>query len=259
MEPRYIAILLIGVVLVFGFIAIQNGNDTGDTLPLSPGQPTVSDTCEDIDNTSERNKCFHDLALDLGDISLCDKIKNFSNLKDECYFDVAIKKNDISLCDKLPETKETDGKIRSECYAEFSNYSNQSESNESPDDAKCDEMADQVTRDKCYLDTAIVEKDPDICESIVGVNTREQCYIKVAQARGDPEICERASELGGGRTQCYLILSKKLQSLELCEKIQDQDAKYICFFEIARIKKDPGICNKTGHMEDICLESLGAK
>lgn len=208
-----------------------------------------------------RAQCQKDIAILIEDPRICDDIKTYSNIKKECYFELANQLGDTSLCDKLPEEKVIAGKTRSECYDAVSKYFNQSKLKEFSTGTRCDKIVYPDTRDKCYYDIAPVKKDQSICENIQAEHIRDWCYIRVARAKEDPDICERVTEPRGNRRKCYVSLAKELQNPDICERIRKKVNKDMCFSEIAKIKQDASICDRISdrYTKNGCVNSVKAK
>ena len=68
-----------------------------------------TDICENQEKNWQIDKCYADTAIELNDVSLCKKSKEYSG---NCYYQIAIKLDDISLCNEAD-------KFKSDCYRAF--------------------------------------------------------------------------------------------------------------------------------------------
>ena len=107
-------------------------------------------------------------------------------------------------------------------------------------------------------------KDAGQCLEVETPNLKAFCLSKVASKKGDSTVCEQAGEVGIV-SECYahIIMQAHDEALDekLCEKaclgdLTDFNFKspQACYYLIARRKKDPSLCEKTGSFKQRCYE-----
>ena len=157
-----------------------------------------------------KDTCYLELARQTkeGDATLCENIG--SSFKDKCYIDAAVKSNDAILCEKI-----TSDEIKPVCFAIIAN-----------DTRFCDNITNDPIRNECYRlcnstiekgnETATpVAKESDIinsdelaeCEKITEVSAREKCYVQIAETNNDSSICEKIED-DNIKDICYSVAQK---------------------------------------------------
>ncbi len=126
--------------------------------------------CEDISEAyiHEKNNCFLNLAAELKDSSLCDKIAFYPDVKDRCYTGYYIEIGNLSHCSTLKEPG--------------------------------------LSKDaECFAGIALNQKDFSICDNIDAEHLRiGWCQFELAITMGDIKYCsyiESGSRIANGRRQ----------------------------------------------------------
>src|SRR3989339_1175165 len=70
----------------------------------------------------------------------------------------------------------------------------------------------------------------------------ERCYVDYAIQNKNPSICQDVSQ-ESIRNSCYDQLASRLNREDLCREITDIDMFSVCLIEIAKAKKDSVICD----------------
>ena len=103
-------------------------------------------TCYGSEDVS---KCFSNLAIEMGDYSLCTKLENYSGyitkqFVNNCYTNIALEKRDISICEFVEEE-------------DVENYCN----------------------DRVAYSLALSYGDTVFCEKIINSTIKESCLIEI--------------------------------------------------------------------------------
>lgn len=98
------------------------------------GDPSICESIIEEGRENEGYACYANIALELSDSSICEKIVNQHNTRDSCYTKVAIKLLDPTICEKT-DTKRF-------CYADFGKETNNLE--------LCDIISNEFYKNICY-------------------------------------------------------------------------------------------------------------
>lgn len=90
----------------------------------------------------------------------------------------------------------------------------------------CRTIADSDERNNCYQDTAINNKDLEICGKITD-STKNSCIWNVARVKNDISICEQISALED-KEWCYHEIAQLNKNPAICDKISSTTAKDKC-------------------------------
>ena len=92
----------------------------------------------------------------------------------------------------------------------------------------------------------------NICENI---STSEMKLTCLAIFTSNPLICEK---LGKFNSYCYETVFSVMKNVSenLCENLMENSSKNLCFHELAILKKDSAICNKTAGRYQWCCGDL---
>ncbi|MFC2153969.1 hypothetical protein ACFLRC_00615 [Candidatus Altiarchaeota archaeon] len=154
-------------------------------------------------------------AKEKQDPSICGKIGDHIQ-QEMCYTDVALALNDSSICENIHEDS------KHVCYQDFaSRY----------DPSICDEkLSSTQSKDSCYSYVAGARQEPLFCEKITQQSIKDSCYLSTPDYHNpDPAVCGKMMD-ETWRDKCYKSTAKKLADPSLCEKIQNDSLKEICFW-----------------------------
>jgi hypothetical protein len=126
----------------------------------------------------ERAACFWDYGREMKTASACEGI-DFSLGKDACYYGVAWEEPDAALCAKI-----MDAKYKDLCFYIVAIDGN---------GELCENIAGP-DRDICFMDTAVENDEPDLCESIESEDYKMTCYMDIALNTGDLSLCDKVSD-----------------------------------------------------------------
>jgi len=79
--------------------------------------------------------------------------------------------------------------------------------------------------------------------------------ICLATINGNPLMCDKVGDLN---SYCYETVFSAMKNIseDLCEKLSDSFPKNLCYHELAKIRKDPSICNITEGRYQWCCGDL---
>jgi antitoxin component YwqK of YwqJK toxin-antitoxin module len=199
-----------------------------------------SDTCEELKELDQKNKCLINIARTSKDVKDCDKIDSLDDkdacrkflgtdnndadvclqindldTKDECLADVAMHTKNKDLCDKIVSD---DAKGLCQIYL----MSNEGKI----DKSKCDKMKEGWIKDMCNSCYAVSIKDMKVCNQVKDTETLHMCQMMVGVVLNDSSICETFKDVAD-KDLCYsmfgLILDKKY-----CNQIENEEMKKDC-------------------------------
>lgn len=160
-----------------------------------------------------RPVAIQSLAKMTDDVSKCniwEKGKTF------CILNYAISKNDESICELLPIIENYDGKA----------------------DAILSPYRD--TRDNCYFQFALSNKDISLCDGS-GVYL-SRCRNRVAVESKNLDLCNYEDI---DTQHCIYLIARKTKNMDICSKI-DQNVTWFnsCYYDFARDLSNLSICDK---------------
>ncbi len=205
--------------------------------------------------------CYFRFARISGNISLCDKIKEWGlegipedpiglkYEKEECYISTVEKTGDASVC----ENRVKDRERKDRCFG--------SVCVKTADIEYCEKIRDQSFKDIYYSFLAEEQNDTSYCEKIKDFDDKEWCKISVKYpGMSYTEHCEeiKSSEIKG---QCYFQLAINKSDASLCGRVIDKYDKDTCYLIVAENTKNEESCKKIndGGRRDFCYFMVGVK
>ena len=182
------------------------------------------DGCGFIDDSTQKDDCYSQIAFVKKDASLCENIITGAP---ECYASIAIETNDASLCEKA-------GLEKRQCFvaAQTGNI----------DD--CDNgLQSRFCKD------AAVAKDPSICNEINDLG--EFCYQNVAINTNTSSLCNKA---GIGKDHCFFKIATTINNAAICENLTD--TRDNCVAWVAFNTGNTDLCFEAGTETQSCLQDL---
>ncbi len=198
---------------------------------------------------SQAYDCIIKFALERKSDSLCAGIEN-AFYRDKCYSEVNAGKSDESACGKLSNLDS-----RGECFAKLAI--------EQGNGDICGKAAAQGTRmdgasDACFYLYAVGSGHNEPCGRIGSPEKSGECLYHFALLSMKPiDGCASASKEATGF--CILRLAVDNQNLELCARLEGS-IKDDCYFQMAALKKDQGICDylENNALKEDCFLQFGA-
>lgn len=160
--------------------------------------------CDLVISRTEKENCFSALGQILQDLSLCQKITRFDDLKNECLTGIAKSSKKPNVCNLI--TKNFD-------------------------------------KDKCYEVVGKSADDVEICLNITWDLSRGDCIYKIAKSSKNIDVCNRIDKADRRiKNNCIGAVAEATQNSELCFGIDEDEIKGDCFFNIAVSTKNSSIC-----------------
>ena len=133
---------------------------------------------------------------------------------------------------------------------------------------ECEKVSGQDGKDRCYMDVAKRNKNPQICESVVNLQAKNDCYNNLAQSLKDITLCTKIVDTINRSYNtliyCYSYLVGYIDpNYKLCEQINNQKSKLECHAAQAIDREDKSICqlmddkSKISDCENIVLSYQG--
>jgi len=179
--------------------------------------------------------CFFEMAKEIGDVTICDRVKK-DNTRGSCYGKLVSEKEDVIYCEKI--VSDSTG-IQSNCFKNLAVAT--------LDFPLCERVRLENSRNECYLSISIELKDTSMCDKIDKQFTTDYCYQKVAIASLDPLMCEKVrSEARDGsynmRDMCYYGIAIVTEDYLLCDKMVEEQHIF-CYSDVAEKTEDTSICD----------------
>jgi len=200
------------------------------------------DVCKNIEDSSERNTCYINLAVSRGDASICNRLG--MGVHDQCYKEVAISKEDLLLCGRIE-----DNDVKDDCYNALAVSGG--------DSSICGKIQKQEKRDDCYNEIALSKEDSSICGKIDTSGKKYDCYNTIALLKENASICDEI-KISVKRDDCYNEIALSKEDTSICYKIEDNTQRDDCFEYIALSKEDSSICAeiKSKSKRDDCYNDI---
>ena len=147
-------------------------NTALDEYSLARMQETGDESyCTPITSEYQKNNCYMRVAIQKGNPTFCSPVTNLLQARALCVAAIALRTSN-------PETCETLGDVRDQCYAHYA----RADIHENYEGAKwCKQIQPPETRDACYMDLLYQEEQlgrrppQDYCERLVSQATQLQC------------------------------------------------------------------------------------
>ena len=206
--------------------------------------------CQNITNQEEKDNCYLQVSKVLINVSICNEIVN-QELKGECLQNIAATKENISICDEIDDSVKRDFCLSlanrfkrniSVCYKMTTKEYKDScfAIAEDNDIKKCEMIENQQMRDNCFNYLAQRVQDASICDNIKEKYAREGCEITVRLKDNDETICEKYTDID--KDNCYIRLSIKLNSIDICGKISTHVGSDQCYRDIGINLQNSSVC-----------------
>jgi len=180
--------------------------------------------CGLIDDTTQKDDCFTQIAYVTKDASLCESVLYG---KSECYASIGIETNDAASCEKAGEEKR-------QCFvaAQTGNIND------------CEEgLQSRFCKD------ASVAKDPSICNEMNDLG--EFCYQNVAINTNTSSLCNKA---GIGKDHCFFKIATTINNAVICENLTDTRDNCVAWVAFNTGNRD--LCFEAGAEVQSCLQDL---
>jgi hypothetical protein len=238
-DPKILAAVVIGVVLVGGFVLF---------FPKPTVQPAVNDDVETDTNDADYSGGLPLPTLPRYDsISDCTSALPYTDQQD-CRRQVAVLTKNPALCDALNGTDADWCKAEafmasgqySQCASLSGNAANQCRRNaafSTEDDSYCKQIADDSgidsLRDDCLRDLASVSGNLSTCAAMTNPDFKDDCIIRalLAQPAPNPDSCTLVVD-SEGRDDCYYALAVALNTNALCGSINEPVYQEGCFNDL---------------------------
>lgn len=188
----------------------------------------VSD-CEKLNRPDEQSICFQIVAIANMSFALCERIDIPINeySKNECQEKIFLAKSDshaldIQFCSEFGK-KDT---LRFErCLLDLARQNG--------DPQICLKITNSQNLQKCLHDCISKTGNVDQCKPLakipeLGMSHALHCYSAVALKAGNPNVCDQILDLGPRETTygpwfyCIVDLAKKKQDINICRKVNEQ-------------------------------------
>lgn len=234
----------------------------------------VTAPCENISAVPERDLCFKALAVEGGNVSVCERIYSV-DVRDDCI--LFFSNESVLLCDKL-----TDEDKKDDCFGVHARKED--------DSLLCDRISDDGKRESCrraVLSPCVFEEDEEkrrLCFALEGEDYSicegvDSCLLSYAVNKSDGEACSQISlnarrgaclsmvfgndscsplALRGERDFCYEIIGEETNNIFFCNKATDGTVyENNCYTFLAVKNMDSAICKHCSSDidEDICYKN----
>jgi hypothetical protein len=194
--------------------------------------------CNPIDNGDNYNKCLFELAVEQGNLDICEKIQSYHSYTSintkNCYEAVVIAKNDPKLCNKI---KNDESDVRTclstiaknkkdyEICLEINSYEN--------------EKSYTNSKYGCLADVGELKDDIALCV----LSENSNCFINVAKDKNKTKYCNLYSDVS---------------QMNLCRTILDPNYGFM-YPEDAFKKLDPELCGNNTNARSLCIREIANK
>jgi len=129
----------------------------------------------------------------------------------------------------------------------------------------CSKITDEKQRSDCFFNSAIYQKDPNLCENVTisdhsGVSL-DNCYTQASGALNSLSGCQTIKNLKGKDT-CIEWVARIKNNISYCDQISDAVKKDRCYYYgDGTERNDLSICSKliSSEMRDRCYNGVAMK
>ena len=166
---------------------------------------------------------------------------------DRCIASQALRLNDIGLCKKAH--------FPMACELSFSLNPINTET--------CTNMKEGIDRDICYIELVKKNKDPNLCEYVSKTGGNQAgCFYKALGKNIDTISEKDCNTLGtysiySFMEACLSDAAKNDNNINLCQKVNDQGSRDMCYFNAILKNKNVDDCNKIirQSLQEICMKN----
>ncbi|MDD5145603.1 MAG: hypothetical protein PHF44_02075 [Candidatus Pacebacteria bacterium] len=220
------------------------------TLAINEKDPSF---CGKIDDGVDKDLCFYNVAVEAENKTFCERIadENFYYME-SCFMAVAEKNGDFATCDEIADSQK-----KKSCKQDIKNSMLQNKAISENSPSLCNQIKSpdggisallnendekKYLRDNCYYETAIANKNAEICKKIKEecqqaiciaeiknpyacerckdeaccgvISMRQSCYNKAAISLEDPSFCGDAT-ITQGKNECYFLIALKSAGIDI--------------------------------------------
>ena len=205
-----------------------------------------SDVCK---KKEDANRCYYGFALLQNNVGLCDKLQTekINNSRQGCLMNIAVQLEDISICDRLKGIEQLD------CRDDFL-YRQARRTNNY---RLCLETSNEEDRDKCLYSVLLHETDTEKCKIISDQEKSDSCVGNILSKRAkdekNPEICIDVPE-ESMRNRCFSEAGSLTTNPDYCKKDDKYKSNYFdCLREVAKRTGDYELCDEFGRNRTYCV------
>lgn len=253
---KFVIVLVIGILVLAAPFIIQGielltsntdfvYTETAVPIDKSSGETTNTSTevevitydyssCLENDNSTEKNFCIRDKAIELNDPVGCDLADEF--FKVECSKAYALGVSSIETCEGI-----TDEQVRFECFSELG-----IEKNNVNFCLKIPIGESNRLRGTCLKNVAFDTANPKICPQINyftldGVIMKDSCIEHFYDTLQDSDLCNSVSNAASKQT-CIESTAKNTNSISLCESLDDETRVDDCLLYLGEQFQNQDAC-----------------
>ena len=238
MEARVLALGVLGVVLVMGFLLVLGLRVSDRPVETFVSETTVvessiesieSTTTEDSSTTTSTSTTSTSTTSTISVSVLINQSVNECKLvedeeqKDWCISNVGISFNSPETCAFIVNKQTLASNY---CYLNVSRVLNET--------YICGRISMPSYRDECYRDTGLALKEPRICFNIRHYADWNDCFRVLAVEFSNVSLCDvirLESELQKDRDECYRDVAISLKNSTICKKVVYRPYKETCLNE----------------------------
>lgn len=173
--------------------------------------------CNEI-KSDIKYRCYHDLALRKGDISICERIES-NEIKNQCKAEIT--KVSPDLCPAYKTTDEQD-----ECYFAYATMNGKKEA--------CASIKGKEAAYRCLLTIAPNDINEALCMEMPDSDSKDRCLETVAINNLDVSICKKIYSWIF-KYECLNVLALRTENVAVCENIDSPTRQAQC---IDAVKKE---------------------
>lgn len=230
-------VLIIAIVGVFVYwnYSIKKSDILNINQPNNETEPNQLLNIETCDTSKYKQKCYSDLAKQLGSVEICEDKITDEDLKQGCYLGVAKATLNDDICTKM-------GRMESFCYSLIA----EAQPLEKKDTALCKKVIDIAN---ATLPTTENQAKLDLYSREI-----RDCYTNVAKTTGELSYC-KAILPESDQNYCYERMAESKKDLSVCNGISSDVRRNDCYLSL--IKEQPGLCQANeGEKIIICSKSI---
>ena len=210
--------------------------------------------CNKITTKSIRDHCLRAITVEAGDIASC-KLQQSQEAIDNCILEINKTKKDPDVCRQI-----TTSHIHDYCIDILVKDSN--------DTKLCELYKNDTKKSTCYQDFAEDKADVELCYMIPDDKEQYNCVKFFVTTKDNLNFCENLSNIFY-QNKCYVYCAKKFPDLTICDRIEiDEDKPSLgqqpldeCLSNYAYTDPSEELCERINaeKYKMVCYSSLARK
>ena len=180
------------------------------------------------EKSNEPDYCFRDIARNLRDEKLCEKIRD-QQQKNFCYYYLAEDKQDFNICNQIVEL-ESNNKWSNTSVTSCQDNIYSELAKRSTDITTCNNIRNGEKQATCFFEIAVNSKNEALCDNLINKDSKKYCNEAVRERIRSQIVCSQIREdFQYEKARCYQHMRDWEGDRTACGGITDVKYREYCY------------------------------